>query len=216
VLGAVVPHTGRRRRRPAQVLSPPGWPLLAKIRPALDGRGAPGCVACDQDPAVIHPVATQPVGRVAGVLPLDARPRLLGQAKHPRDRLSLFCLLVLGLRRGELAGIQIRDFDAQRGVLRASTARARKERLLPLRGPILAELRLMLSTDMPHVGRPPSPTTTCCIRSRRSPLARAPRVSCCAPRAPSQRTAPARSRCIAGGTARPRAPVSSGRASRPG
>jgi integrase/recombinase XerC len=56
--------------------------------------------------------------RVARVLPLNARPRLLTQAKHPRDRLGLFCLLVLGLRRAELAGIQIRDFDPDRGVLR--------------------------------------------------------------------------------------------------
>jgi integrase/recombinase XerC len=92
--------------------------------------------------------------RVARVLPLDARPRLLGQAKHPRDRLGLFCLLVLGLRRAELPGIRIRDFDAQRGMLRVS-GKGQKERLLPLRGPILAELRLLLSTDLPHVGRPP-------------------------------------------------------------
>ncbi len=94
--------------------------------------------------------------RVARVLPLDARPRLLTQAKHPRDRLGLFCLLVLGLRRGELAGIRIRDFDAQRGVLRVF-GKGRKERLLPLRGPILAEVRLLLVTDLPHVGRPPEP-----------------------------------------------------------
>jgi integrase len=33
--------------------------------------------------------------------------------------------------------------------------KGRKERLLPLRGPILAELRLLLSSDLPHVGRPP-------------------------------------------------------------
>lgn len=45
--------------------------------------------------------------RVAPLLPLDARPRLITAAKHPRDRLGLFCLLVLGLRRAELAGIQI-------------------------------------------------------------------------------------------------------------
>jgi integrase len=92
--------------------------------------------------------------RVARTLPLDARPRLLNQAKHPRDRLGLFCLLVLGLRRAELAGVQIRDFDAQRGILRVF-GKGRKERLLPLRGPILAELRLLLSSDLPHVGRPP-------------------------------------------------------------
>jgi integrase len=92
--------------------------------------------------------------RVARVLPLDARPRLLTQAKHPRDRLALFCLMAQGLRRAELAGIRIRDFDAQRGVLRVY-GKGRKERLLPLRGPILAELRLMLSSDLPYVGRPP-------------------------------------------------------------
>lgn len=92
--------------------------------------------------------------KVARVLPLDARPRLLTAAQHPRDRLGLFCLLVLGLRRSELAAIQIRDFDAQRGILRVY-GKGRKERLLPLRGPILAELRLMLTADLPHVGRPP-------------------------------------------------------------
>ena len=45
--------------------------------------------------------------RVAPLLPADARPRLLTVAKHPRDRLALFCLLLLGVRRGELAGIQV-------------------------------------------------------------------------------------------------------------
>lgn len=92
--------------------------------------------------------------KVARVLPLDARPRMLLVAKHPRDRLGLFCLLQLGLRRAELANIQIRDFDAARGLLRAF-GKGQKERLLPLRGPILAELRLCLSTDLPYVGRPP-------------------------------------------------------------
>jgi integrase/recombinase XerC len=92
--------------------------------------------------------------KVARVLPLNARPRLLLVAKHPRDRLGLFCLLELGLRRGELAGIRFRDFDAQRGVLRVF-GKGRKERLLPLRGPILAELRLCLSSELPYVGRPP-------------------------------------------------------------
>lgn len=92
--------------------------------------------------------------RVARVLPLDARPKLLPAAKHPRDRLGLFCLLVLGLRRDELAGIQVRDFDAQRGALRV-LGKGRKERVLPLRGPMLAELRLFLSADLPHLDRPP-------------------------------------------------------------
>lgn len=92
--------------------------------------------------------------RVAKVLPLDGRPRLLASAKHPRERLGLFCLLVLGLRRSELAGIQIRDFDAQRGRLRVF-GKGQKERLIPLRGPILDELRLLLTVDLPYLDRPP-------------------------------------------------------------
>jgi hypothetical protein len=35
--------------------------------------------------------------------------------------------------------------------------KGQKQRVLPLRGPILAELRLLLATDLPHVGRPPEP-----------------------------------------------------------
>lgn len=92
--------------------------------------------------------------KVARVLPLTAKPQLLTQAKHPRDRLALFCLLGLGLRKSELGGIRARDFDPDRGILRVF-GKGQKERLLPLRGPILSELRLYLATDLPHVGRPP-------------------------------------------------------------
>jgi len=92
--------------------------------------------------------------KVARVLPLTAKPQLLTQAKHPRDRLALFCLLGLGLRKGELAGIRVRDFDADRGILRVY-GKGQKERLLPLRGPILSELRLYLVSDLPQLGRPP-------------------------------------------------------------
>jgi integrase len=76
-------------------------------------------------------------------------------AKHPRDRLALFCLLALGVRRAELAGVQVRDFDAQRGVLRVY-GKGQKERLLPLPGPVLVELRLFLLADLPHLDRPPT------------------------------------------------------------
>lgn len=92
--------------------------------------------------------------KVARVLPLTARPRLLRVAREPRDRLALFCLLELGLRRAEMSNIQARDFDADRGWLRVS-GKGQKERLMPLRGPIVAELRLFLVSDLPHVGRPP-------------------------------------------------------------
>ena len=92
--------------------------------------------------------------KVARVLPLDAHPRLLTASNTPRDRLGLFCLLELGIRRAELAGLQFRDFDAQRGWVRV-LGKGRKERILPLRGPILAELRLALASDLPHLHRAP-------------------------------------------------------------
>lgn len=94
--------------------------------------------------------------RVASLLPLDARPRLLRASMQPRDRLGLFCLLLLGLRRAELAGIKAGDFDEQRGWLRVF-GKGQKERLLPLKGPILVELRLYLAADLPAVDRPPEP-----------------------------------------------------------
>ncbi len=138
--------------------------------------------------------------RIAPLLPADARPRLLTIAKHPRDRLALFCLLLLGVRRGELAGIQIRDFDAQRCSLRVY-GKGRKERILPLRGPVLAELRLFLSTDLPHVRRPPEPddfrrpsiaggTANC--RTQASSAAALPTASTCTwPATPSPRSSAA-------------------------
>jgi integrase/recombinase XerC len=94
--------------------------------------------------------------RVARILPADGHGRLLHAAKEPRDRLALFCLLDLGVRKEELNNVRFRDFDPSRGWLRVY-GKGRKERVLPLRGPILAELGLCLSVDLPHAGRPPRP-----------------------------------------------------------
>jgi integrase len=111
-----------------------------------------GHIAVDPAHRIRRPRAER---KVARILPADARPRLLTVAKHPRDRLALFCLLALGVRRAELAGVQVRDFDAQRGVLRVY-GKGQKERLLPLPGPVLVELRLFLLADLPHLDRPPT------------------------------------------------------------
>lgn len=92
--------------------------------------------------------------RVVQTLPPNARPRLLLVAKAPRDRLGLFCLLALGVRRDELTRLQVRDFEPVNGWVRLY-GKGRKERVLPVRGPMLQELRLFLSSDLPHVGRPP-------------------------------------------------------------
>ncbi len=92
--------------------------------------------------------------RVARVLPPDARPWLLKAAESSRDRLALFCLLSMGLRRAEVAQIRFRDFDLARQRLYVF-GKGKKERLLPLHGPILVELKRALEVDLPHVGRPP-------------------------------------------------------------
>jgi len=95
-----------------------------------------------------------------GVLPPDPRNDVRRYVRAATGTLTRSYLSsrgsLLGVRRGELAGIQIRDFDAQRYSLRVY-GKGRKERLLPLRGPVLAGLRLFLSTDLPHVRRPPEP-----------------------------------------------------------
>jgi integrase/recombinase XerC len=94
--------------------------------------------------------------RVAKVLPLAARPQLLEEIRTPRDRLALYCLLIRGVRRNELAGIQFRHFDTERKQL-VVFGKGQKERILPLPPLMLAELKLALSADLPHVGRPPEP-----------------------------------------------------------
>jgi integrase/recombinase XerC len=92
--------------------------------------------------------------KVPRVLPADARPRLLEVAKQPRDRLALLVLVCTGVRAGELGRIQVRDFDVLRGKLRVY-GKGQKERVLPLPGPVLAELGLFLAADLPHLDRPP-------------------------------------------------------------
>jgi integrase len=62
----------------------------------------------------------------------------------------------LGIRRDEACRLQVRDFDPEAGTV-IVYGKGRKERRLPVMGPMLDELRLFLLVDMPHVGRPPQP-----------------------------------------------------------
>jgi len=89
-------------------------------------------------------------------LPLDPPARLLTDTADPRDRLALYCLLELGLRRDELRGIQVRDFDFGRRTLRVH-GKGQKERILPLRGAVLDALAFYLQAGLPYVGRVPEP-----------------------------------------------------------
>ena len=89
-----------------------------------------GHIAVDPAHRIRRPRAER---RVARVLPLDARPRLLAVAKHPRDRLALQSRSRSGCGGAELAAIRMRDFDAQRGMLR-EIGKGQKERLLRCAG----------------------------------------------------------------------------------
>jgi integrase/recombinase XerD len=94
--------------------------------------------------------------KVAPLLPHKADEALMKAATLPRDRVGLACLLWLGVRREELAKIQVRHFDVGRQTLTVY-GKGRKERVLPLRGQILDELTVYMQSPLPGVGRPPEP-----------------------------------------------------------
>jgi site-specific recombinase XerC len=78
----------------------------------------------------------------------------LAATHEPRDRLALMCLLDLGLRRGELHGLQARHFDLARKIVTV-TEKGQKSRVLPLPGRIVMEIEHYLLADLPGVGRQP-------------------------------------------------------------
>jgi len=88
-----------------------------------------------------------------------ARPRrrvALGCTRIARDRLALLVLLDCGIRRAELAGIWIRDFDLSRSQLTVF-GKGQKERVIPLRGRIVMALRAYLGEPLEFIGRWPEP-----------------------------------------------------------
>jgi integrase len=153
--------------------------------------------------------------RVAPLLPADARPRLLTIAKHPRDRLALFCLLLLGVRRGELARIQVRDFDAQRCSLRVY-GRVGRSGCFRSAGPSSPSSGFTSAPTSLTSADCPSRTTTSSTRRRRSTPDAAPRASRSSPCSPTRRSSPARRPFIAGGIANSKRRDSSAAGSRTG
>jgi site-specific recombinase XerD len=94
--------------------------------------------------------------KVAPLLPERLDLAVIDAAPSSRDRVALACLLWLGIRRGELCGIQVRDFDMDRRELRVF-GKGQKERVLPLRGQIVDEIAFYLNDEAPFVGRTPEP-----------------------------------------------------------
>ena len=85
--------------------------------------------------------------KTAPLLPANVDELLLGCARTPRDRVALLVLLDCGVRRGELAGIRVRDFDLTRQQLMVF-GKGQKERVIPLRGRIIMALRTYLGEPL--------------------------------------------------------------------
>lgn len=83
--------------------------------------------------------------------------RLLSAATSARDRLGILMLVDLGVRRGELAGVRVRDIDVGRRQVTV-TGKGNKQRVIPMRGRIvLAAEEYLLETLPPPVARQPEP-----------------------------------------------------------
>ena len=81
---------------------------------------------------------------------------LIAAAKTARDRLAVIVLLDCGVRKSELAGIRVRDFDLARRTLTVF-GKGQKERVLPLRGRVILACEEFLVTPLRALDRTPEP-----------------------------------------------------------
>jgi site-specific recombinase XerD len=106
--------------------------------------------------------------KTAPLLPADVDELLLGCTRTSRDRLALLVLLDCGVRRAELGGIRIRDFDLSRRQLTVF-GKGQKERVIPLRGRIVMALKAYLGEPLEFVGRRPEPDDYLLYPEKRTP-----------------------------------------------
>jgi site-specific recombinase XerD len=106
--------------------------------------------------------------KTAPLLPAHVDELLLDCAQTSRDRLALHVLLDCGVRRAELGGIRIRDFDLARSQLTVF-GKGQKERVIPLRGRIVMALRTFLGEPLEFVGRRPEPDDFLLYPEKRTP-----------------------------------------------
>ncbi|HZT91700.1 MAG TPA: site-specific integrase [Gaiellaceae bacterium] len=102
------------------------------------------------------------------LLPAHVDELLLGCTRTARDRLALLVLLDCGVRRAELGGIRIRDFDLGRRQLNVF-GKGQKERVIPLRGRIAMALKTYLGEPHDFVGRRPEPDDYLLYPEKRTP-----------------------------------------------
>ena len=114
----------------------------------------------DRNPALLLPTV-KPGRRLPKALAPDATEALLAapgdEATPPalRDHAVLEVLYGAGLRASEVAGLRLRDLEAERGFLRV-LGKGRKERKVPLGQPGLAALETWLRRGRPRVATPAS------------------------------------------------------------
>jgi integrase len=93
-------------------------------------------------PDVVHPIA---YARRPKKLPTVLAPaevsRLFDAAANDRDRTLLCTDYALGLRISELVALRLDDLDAARGLVTVRQGKGAKDRLVPLSGRLLEELR---------------------------------------------------------------------------
>jgi site-specific recombinase XerD len=94
--------------------------------------------------------------RSPDLLPMAVDTRLIAAAETARDRLAVIVLLDYGLRRSELTGILLSDFDLSRRTLTVF-GKGQKERVLPLRGRVILALEEHLLTPLRGLDRIPEP-----------------------------------------------------------
>ena len=106
--------------------------------------------------------------KTAPLLPAHVDELLLACTRTARDRLALLVLLDCGVRRAELGGIRIRNFDLARQQLTVF-GKGQKERVIPMRGRIVMALKAYLGEPLEFVGRRPEPDDYLLYPEKRTP-----------------------------------------------
>ena len=107
--------------------------------------------------------------KTPGLLPVAADQRLLNAAETIRDELALLILIDCGLRRAELAGVQVRDIDLARKTLTVVLGKGQKSRVIPIRGRLVRTAEEYLLTPLNFVGRTPEPDDFILYPEKRTP-----------------------------------------------
>lgn len=102
------------------------------------------------------------------LLPVSADALVLAAAPTARDRLAVLLLTDCGIRRAELAGIQVRHLDLARRQVTV-TGKGRKQRVIPLRGRIVLVAEEYLLEELEFVGRQPEPDDFLLYPEKRNP-----------------------------------------------